>query len=53
MARLRIRHETRSEYERPVTFGLHRMLMRPRDGHSLRLIEASLELSPPGLERRP
>ncbi len=51
MPRLSIRHETRYEYERPVSFGQHRMLVRPRDGHSLRLIEASLELSPPGATR--
>ena len=51
MPRLSIRHETRYEYERPVSFGQHRMLVRPRDGHSLRLIHASLELSPPGATR--
>jgi YD repeat-containing protein len=51
MPRLSIRHETRYEYERPVTFGQHRLLVRPRDGHSLRLIEASLSLSPPGATR--
>lgn len=51
MSRLSIRHETRYEYERPVSFGQHRLLVRPRDGHSLRLLEASLELSPPGATR--
>jgi transglutaminase-like putative cysteine protease len=51
MPRLSIRHETRYEYERPVSFGQHRLLVRPRDGHSLRLIDASLELSPPGITR--
>lgn len=48
MPRLSIRHETRYEYERPVGFALHRLLVRPRDGHSLRLIKASMELSPQG-----
>src|SRR5947207_15921597 len=51
MPRLSIRHETRYEYERPVSFGQHRLLMRPRDGHALRLIDASLELSPRGRTR--
>jgi YD repeat-containing protein len=51
MPRLSIRHETRYEYERPVSFGQHRLLVRPRDGHSLRLLDASLELSPPGATR--
>jgi YD repeat-containing protein len=51
MARLAIRHETRYQYERPVTFGQHRLLVRPRDGHSLRLLSASLQLSPPGSTR--
>ena len=51
MPRLSIRHETRYEYERPVGFGRHRLMVRPRDGHSLRLLDASLELSPPGSTR--
>lgn len=48
MARLSIRHETRYEYQRPVAFGRHRLLLRPRDSHSLRLITAKLQLSLPG-----
>jgi transglutaminase-like putative cysteine protease len=51
MTRLTIRHETRYDYERPVRFGPHRLLIRPRDSHALRLIQASLELSPPGETR--
>ena len=49
--RLSIRHETRYEYERPVTFTPHRLLLRPRDSHALRLLGASMELSPPGETR--
>lgn len=48
MQRLSIRHETRYAYERPVSFSTHRLMVRPRDTHALRLIDASLELSPPG-----
>jgi YD repeat-containing protein len=48
MTRLNIVHETRYLYERPVGFGLHRLLVRPRDSHAIRIVEASLALSPPG-----
>ena len=49
--RLSIVHETRYTYERPVAFTPHRLLLRPRDSHALRLLSASLELSPPGETR--
>jgi transglutaminase-like putative cysteine protease len=48
VARLSILHETRYDYARPVGFGLHRLLVRPRDSHAIRLVSASLELSPGG-----
>ncbi len=48
MPRLRIRHETRYDYARPVRFGPHRLLVRPRDTHAIRIREAFLTLSPPG-----
>jgi YD repeat-containing protein len=48
VTRLRIRHETIYSYMVPVTFGAWRLLMRPADTHSTRVIEASFELSPPG-----
>lgn len=48
MQRLTIRHETHYSYEKPVSFAEHRLLLRPRDGHSLNLIDASLVVSPPG-----
>jgi transglutaminase-like putative cysteine protease len=48
MTRLTIRHETIYTYERPVSFGPHRLLLRPRDGHASRIIEASLTFSPAG-----
>ena len=51
MTRLTIRHETRYAYERPVSFGLHRLLLRPRDSHATRLVEATLTFSPQGETR--
>lgn len=44
--RLLIRHETRYAYDRPVRFGTHRLLVRPRDSHAIRIAEASLTFSP-------
>jgi transglutaminase-like putative cysteine protease len=48
MSRLSIRHETVYRYTQAVGFGPQRLLVRPRDSHADRLVEASLELSPPG-----
>lgn len=48
MPRLKIEHETRYTYNNPVSFTEHRMLIRPRDSHALRLIDASLNVSPGG-----
>lgn len=48
MTRLTIVHETRYSYERAVSFGPHRLLLRPRDSHAIRVVEASLTLSPRG-----
>lgn len=33
-------------YDRPVAFGEHRLLIRPRDGHDLRVLDSSLTVSP-------
>ena len=48
MTRLTIVHETRYSYERAVRFGPQRLLLRPRDSHALRVVEAGLLLSLPG-----
>lgn len=48
MQRLTIRHETRYAYDQAVSFATHKLMVRPRDTHALRLIDASLELSPRG-----
>lgn len=46
MARLLIRHETLYTYEKPVGFGPHRLLIRPRDSHATRIVKASMSFSP-------
>jgi transglutaminase-like putative cysteine protease len=46
MPSLTIRHVTTYHYRRPVAFGEHRMMLRPRDSHSQKIIEANLEISP-------
>ncbi len=47
MQRLSVRHTTEYRYARPVTFGPHRLMFRPRDSHDLRLVDTSLTLEPP------
>ncbi|MCC7266718.1 MAG: transglutaminase family protein [Caulobacteraceae bacterium] len=51
MTRLTIRHETRYSYEKPVSFGAHRLLVRPRDSHAVRILDASLAFTPQGSTR--
>ena len=51
MSRLIIRHETRYAYERPVAFGPHELLVRPRGGHALRVVKGALTFSPRGETR--
>ena len=46
MARIRIRHVTRYEYKSLVGLTQHRLMVRPRDSHDLRLHEATLTVSP-------
>jgi transglutaminase-like putative cysteine protease len=46
MPSLTIRHVTTYRYRRPVAFGEHRMILRPRDSHDQKVIEASLHISP-------
>jgi transglutaminase-like putative cysteine protease len=43
---LTITHTTTYRYADKVTFGEHRMMMRPRDSHDLRLLGTSLILRP-------
>jgi transglutaminase-like putative cysteine protease len=43
---LNVRHTTVYRYSRPVVLGDHRLMLRPRDSHDLRLIKTSLIFSP-------
>jgi transglutaminase-like putative cysteine protease len=47
MSTFLVRHHTTYSYDRPVAFGAHRLMMRPRDGHDMRLLDSSLTVSPP------
>ena len=51
MTTLLIRHETTYSYDFPVSFSAHRLLLRPRDSHAIRVVSASLELFPQGQTR--
>lgn len=43
---LRIRHKTSYQYNYPVNFGPHRLVLRPREGHDLRVEDLSLKVFP-------
>jgi transglutaminase-like putative cysteine protease len=43
---LSIQHVTTYRYNRPVFFGDHRLMLRPRDSHDLRLLETRLKITP-------
>jgi transglutaminase-like putative cysteine protease len=43
---LQVRHVTTYRYKQPVAFGEHRMMLRPRDSHDQRLLEAKLTITP-------
>jgi transglutaminase-like putative cysteine protease len=46
MPLLTIDHRTEYHYARPVGFGEHRVMLRPRDGHDLRVLQGGLSISP-------
>ena len=46
MRTLEIVHRTRYEYSAPVTLGEHRLMVRPRDSHDLRLLHTGLAIDP-------
>jgi transglutaminase-like putative cysteine protease len=48
---LNVRHTTVYRYSRAVRLGDHRLMLRPRDSHDLRLIQTSLKFSPPASVR--
>jgi len=39
-------------YVRPVAFGEHRIMLRPRDGHDLRVLASRLEITPQPMSLR-
>jgi transglutaminase-like putative cysteine protease len=41
-----IKHITRYTFDVPVTLGPHRLLLRPREGHDIRIASSSLRVSP-------
>jgi transglutaminase-like putative cysteine protease len=46
MPLLTIHHKTQYRYTHPVAFGEHRIMLRPRDGHDLRVLSSELEIAP-------
>ncbi len=46
MKKLTVEHKTVYRYHRPVTFGDHQLMFRPRDSHDLRLVSTALFISP-------
>jgi transglutaminase-like putative cysteine protease len=52
MPRLTIHHKTEYRYTHPVAFGEHRIMLRPRDSHDLRLLADQLEITPQPMSLR-
>jgi transglutaminase-like putative cysteine protease len=52
MPRLTIHHKTVYRYARPVAFGEHRIMLRPRDGHDLRVLSGELRIEPQPMSLR-
>ena len=52
MPLLTIHHKTEYRYTRPVAFGEHRIMLRPRDGHDLRVLSGSLDIVPEPMSLR-
>ena len=52
MPHVRITHTTEYRYARPVRLTPHRLMLRPRDSHDLRLLSATLGVSPPAASTR-
>ena len=52
MPHVRITHTTEYTYHQPVRPTTHRLMLRPRDSHDLRLRDAKLAVSPPPTRTR-
>ena len=46
MKRIRIVHNTEYHYRQPVALGPHRVMMRPREGHDVRIVRGRLDVEP-------
>jgi transglutaminase-like putative cysteine protease len=46
LRQLTVHHRTTYRYRRPVKFGPHRLMFRPRDSHDLRLLDATILITP-------
>ncbi|WP_322514209.1 transglutaminase family protein [Rhodopseudomonas palustris] len=46
MPLLTITHRTEYHYAHPVAFGEHRVMLRPRDSHDLRMLQGALVITP-------
>jgi transglutaminase-like putative cysteine protease len=44
--KLRIQHRTTYNYSEPVSFGQHKIMVRPREGHDLHIESSVLEITP-------
>jgi transglutaminase-like putative cysteine protease len=44
---LAVEHVTTYHYHKPVRFGQHRLMFRPREGHDVQVIQASLDVNVP------
>ena len=45
-------HTTEYRYNKPVRLTRHRLMLRPRDSHDLRLIDATIAVTPPSARMR-
>jgi hypothetical protein len=52
MPLLTIHHKTEFRYAHPVAFGEHRIMLRPRDGHDLRVLSGEFEIVPEPMSLR-
>src|SRR5258708_16181563 len=52
MQLLTVHHLTTYRYKQPVSFGEHRMMLRPRDSYDQRLIDTRLAITPESIELR-
>ncbi len=52
MQLLTVRHVTTYRYKQPVSFGEHRMMLRPRDSYDQKLIDTRLVITPEPAELR-